>query len=142
MRAFIIRKGMRTIRTHPFTVLFVFAVFFFCCRGASPAAISSALFRVRTADTCFTAFFRTNDIEYRRTNDQRNRGNCDIIHNSHTYTFSAYSYFGSFFCFIITAVNTAAIDTTIAQPTMGIQAAPNEPPVRSVPKKKTRNPML
>ena len=58
------------------------------------------------------------------------------------YTLRAYSAFSCLFFLMIIAVKIAAIARTIAQPTIGIQRAPKLPPVKSVPKKNTRNPIV
>jgi len=129
---------MRTISTHPFALFVIVACF---CIGmiASAAAISSALFRVRTTDAFFSALLCANDIEYRRTDNQHDRGNCNVINESHNYAFRAYSALSCLFFLMIITVKTAAIAMVMAQPRIGIQTAPRLPPVRSVPKKNTRN---
>ena len=106
---------------------------------ASAAAISSALLRVRTTDAFFSALLCTNDIEYRRTDNQYDCGNCYVINESNNYAFRAYSALSCLFFLMIITVKMAAIAMVIAQPRIGIQTAPRLPPVRSVPKKNTRN---
>ena len=126
---------------------------------------SAALLCVRTADTFFTTHFCAYDIEYCQTDDQRDRGNCDIVYHIHLvrpafleisetlsgsrskinvadYAFKAYSAFSSLFFLMIITVKIAAMARTIAQPMIGIQTAPKLPPVKSVPKKNTRKPTV
>ena len=133
-------KRDATLGTHPLTLLFI--VVFFCLGvTTSTVAISSALSCVRTTDTFFTALLGANDIEYRRTDNQHDCGNCNIINDTHNYALRAYSALSCLFFLIIMKVKTKAIASVITQPTMGIQAAPKLPPVKSVPKKNTRNPI-
>ena len=133
-------KRDATLGTHPLTLLFI-AVFFCLGVTTSTVAISSALLCVRTTDTFFSAPFRTNDIEYRCTNDKHDCGDCYIINDTHNYAPRAYSALSCLFFLIIMKVKIAAIASVITQPTMGIQAAPKLPPVKSVPKKNTRKPI-
>ena len=105
-------------------------------------AISSALLRVWTTDTFFSAFPCANNIEYRSANDKHDRGDCYIINDTHNQTLRAYSALSCLFFLTIIKAKTKAIARMIAQPTIGIQAAPKLPPVKSVPKKNTRKPMV
>ena len=103
------------------------------------AAVAAALLGVGTTNAFLSAFLGTNDIEYCRANDQCDRGDRYVINDSHNYTFRAYSAPSCLFFLMIITVKIAAIARTISQPRIGIQAAPKLPPVRSVPKKNTRN---
>jgi len=133
-------KRDATLGTHPLTLLFI-VVFFYLGVTTSTVANSSALLCVRASHTFFTALLGTNDIEYRCANDQNDCGNCNIINNTHNYALRAYSALSCLFFLIIIKVKTAAIARVIAQPRIGIQTAPKLPPVKSVPKKNTRNPI-
>lgn len=119
----------------------MFGVFFFCCVSTF-VAISPALLGVRATDTFFTALLSANDIEYRSANNKHDGGDGYIINDTHNYTLRARSFFSSLFFLMITAVNIVAMESTIAQPSIGIQVAPNEPFVKSVPKKNTRKPTV
>ena len=133
-------KRDATLGTHPLTLLFI-VVFFYIGVTTSTVAISSALLCVRTTDTFFTALLSTNDIEYRCANNKHDGGKRNIINDIHNYALRAYSALSCLFFLIIMKVKIAAIASVITQPTMGIQAAPKLPPVKSVPKKNTRNPI-
>ena len=131
---------MRPSSTHPLTLFFIVV---FACLGvtASTVATPSALLGVRTTDTFFSALFGANDIEYRCTNDKHDCGDCYIINDTHNYAARAYSALSCLFFLIIIKAKIAAIASVITQPTIGIQTAPKLPPVKSVPKKNTRNPI-
>ncbi len=131
---------MRPSSTHPLTLFFI--VVFVCFDVTTATATrSSALFCIRTTDAFFSALLGANDIEYRSANDKHDSKNCYIIYDTHNYALRAYSALSCLFFLIIMKVKIAAIASTIPQPTIGIQAAPKLPPVKSVPKKNTRNPI-
>lgn len=115
---------------------------FFLGTVTSASAVSAALLCIGTADTFLAPLFRANDIQYRGADDQHDGGNGNIINDTHTYALRAYSAFCCLLVLTIIAVKIAAMPRTIAQPTMGIQAAPKLPPVKRVPKKKTRKPTV
>jgi len=135
--------GKRDARlsTHPL-ILFFLADFVCRSMAAAAGAIPSTLLCVRAADAFFAALLGTYDIKCRRTNNQHNRRDCNIINHTHNYALRAYSALSCLFFLMIIPVKIATIPNTIAQPTTGIQSAPKLPPVKSVPKKNTRNPIV
>ena len=135
-----------------------FCLFFLILRKRYSAILSAmtaviaihalrALLCIRTADTFLPALFCAYDIEHCKSHDKNDGGDSNNIRRIHRAILSfpqlkAYAALSCLFFSIIKAVNRAAIAATMHHPRTGIQAAPKLPPVKSVPKKKTRNPTV
>ena len=141
-------NGSRSCHRLPFALIF-FLVLLFRTSTLARAARTAAGFAVWAADALLPAFLCLEDITDGRADDQSNHKNQNDINGSHAdapfpyaYAFRAYSALTCLFLLIITAAKMTAMVRTIAQPRIGIQAAPKLPPVISVPKKNTRKPMV
>ena len=99
-------------------------------------------FGIWATDAALTASLCANDVEYCSTDGQDDCCNCNIINDTHNYTLRAYSALNCLFFLRIIAVKIAATARTITQPTIGIQMSPKLPPVKRVPKKNTKNPIV
>ena len=108
-------------------------------------AIPRAVFGIGAANTLLPFLFCANDVKTRAANYQCDDNKNDNIRWCHTFTsllafFLAASREISRLRLIIRIARTAAKAATIAQPRIGIQIAPRVVPVKSVPKKYTKNP--
>ena len=108
-------------------------------------AIPRAVFGIGTTNALLPFLFCANDIKACATDYQCYNNKNDNIRWCHTVTsllafFSAASREISRLRLIIKIARTAANAATIAQPRIGIQIAPRVVPVKSVPKKYTKNP--
>ncbi len=121
----------------------IFALFFgFRFDGAAAVALSCTLLCIGTSDAFFTAFFCTDDIKNRSADYKHDNCDPNKINHIRRYTLRACSALICLFRLTIIAVKITTIESTIAQPRTGIQAAPKPPPVISVPKKNTRKPTV
>lgn len=103
------------------------------------SAFTAAGFGMGAADAFLSAPFCANDIKQGASYHYcYSYDNYNIFH----FTLRAASFFSSLSFLMIREAKIATIASTIAQPTIGIQPSPNEPPVNSVPKKNTRKPTV
>ncbi len=131
------RKAQKRKPQLRFSFLFLISVFLQSMAGTA-LPLFGTLLGVRAADTLLPAPLGKNDIKDRPADKEKDRAKRQIIYKAHDFASTA----ERAFLFRISAVISAAIPRTMAQPTIGIQTAPNEPPVKRVPKKNTRKPTV
>ena len=105
------------------------------------ATTARAIFTVRATDATLTALFGVNDVRQSAAKYCEDNKDNNIIYYSHISPQFAPTRLASLLFLSMRATSVRANAPTIANPSTGIQNAPSSPPVMSVPKKYTRNPI-